>query len=77
MSISGFDDPDWFSYWEPPITTVAMDLNRLSQMTVDMLIERMANDVSADRSVYGTVPISFVVRSSTARPAGPGNAEGA
>jgi DNA-binding LacI/PurR family transcriptional regulator len=38
MPVAGFDDPEWFSFWDPPITTVAMDLNRLSQENSSLIV---------------------------------------
>lgn len=68
MSVVGYDDPDWFSFWHPPITTVAMDVDFLSRKTVELLLRRLSAPKAVRRSVNVSVPISFVVRSSTAPP---------
>jgi LacI family transcriptional regulator len=68
VSVVGYDDPDWFSFWHPPITTVAMDVDFLSRKTVELLLRRMSAPKAVRRSVNVSVPISFVVRSSTAPP---------
>lgn len=66
MSVVGFDDPDWFSFWHPPITTVAMDVDFLSRKTVELLLRRMTAPKVVRRSASVCVPISFIVRGSTA-----------
>jgi len=68
MSVVGYDDPDWFSFWHPPITTVAMDVDFLSRKTVELLLRKIAAPKAARRGANVCVPISFVVRSSTAPP---------
>ncbi len=40
ISVIGFDDPDWFSFWRPPITTVAIDTEQLAQKIVELLLKR-------------------------------------
>lgn len=68
MSVVGYDDPDWFSFCQPPITTVAIDVDFLSRKTVELLLRRLSTPKSPRRSVSVCVPISFMVRGSTAPP---------
>ena len=67
VSVMGFDDPDWFSFWRPPITTVAIDTAQLSQKIVELLLKRMKSHKVPTRGMNVTVPVNLVVRSSTAK----------
>lgn len=67
ISVIGFDDPDWFSFWRPPITTVAIDTEQLAQKIVELLLKRMKNHKVSTRGVNVCVPVNLVVRSSTAK----------
>ena len=66
ISVVGYDDPEWFSFWNPPLTTVKMPTEKLSQVTVDLLLRRMGASQAPHRSTTARIPVSFVVRSSTA-----------
>ena len=66
VSVMGFDDPDWFSFWRPPITTVAIDTEQMVHKIVELLLKRMKNHKVSTRGVTVCVPVNLVIRSSTA-----------
>src|SRR4051794_8429376 len=66
VAVVGFDDLDIARVLEPPLTTVAADPAALGAAALERLLERLARrDVPAET----VVPVSLVVRGSTAAPA--------
>jgi LacI family transcriptional regulator len=41
LSLIGFDDPDWFAVWRPPITTYALPLREMGLLAAQLLLDRM------------------------------------
>jgi LacI family transcriptional regulator len=68
ISVVGYDDPEWFSFWNPPLTTVRVPIQRVSELTVELLLRRLSAGKTPHRSITYRLPGSFVVRSSTAAP---------
>ena len=69
ISVVGYDDPEWFSFWNPPLTTVKLPIEKLSEATVDLLLRRLSAGKPPYRSITHRLPLSFVVRASTSVPA--------
>lgn len=69
MSLICFDDLDWFSYSNPPISAVATSHERLAEAAIDLLLQRMNELPEAERSpVFMKINFDLVVRFSTAPP---------
>lgn len=66
MSVVGYDDPEWFSFWTPPITSVTVPVDKLSEATVDLLVRRVISGKPPGRGTTVRIPLSFTVRSSSA-----------
>lgn len=67
ISLVGYDDPEWFSFWQPPITTVALPVDKLSEATVEFLCKRMVAQKVPTRGTTVRMPLKFVTRSSAVR----------
>lgn len=68
VSVIGFDDIDLAEQFIPPLTTIRQDRLRIGETAANMLLERL--DVGSDATTEFTsiVPVSLVVRDSTAAP---------
>jgi LacI family transcriptional regulator len=66
MAICGFDDVPMARYWNPPLTSVHVDLSVVGACTVKMLLEALAREDGHGRreSQHRTVGVSLAVRSS-------------
>jgi LacI family transcriptional regulator len=69
LSLICFDDLDWFSYFSPPISSVATSHERIAESAVDLLLRRIQEPYEPER-IPVTVQVSFelVIRNSTAPP---------
>ncbi len=63
LAVAGFDDIPMARYLTPPLTTVHVDLNRMGQRAVQMLLEQKRSD---DRPLprQEVLPVTLVVRGS-------------
>jgi LacI family transcriptional regulator, repressor for deo operon, udp, cdd, tsx, nupC, and nupG len=68
ISVVGFDDVDIASILDPPLTTVAIDSERLGEIAAERLLAEMRGEGGPDEIV---TPIELIVRGSTAPPAAP------
>jgi DNA-binding LacI/PurR family transcriptional regulator len=66
LSVIGFDDMDFARVLDPPLTTVALDAERLGATAFELLEARMAGRRTRKRVV---LPAELLVRESTAAPA--------
>jgi DNA-binding LacI/PurR family transcriptional regulator len=66
LSVTGFDDMDFARVLEPPLTTVALDAEKLGETAFGLLEGRMAGRRTRKRVV---LPAELLVRGSTAPPA--------
>jgi DNA-binding LacI/PurR family transcriptional regulator len=66
LSVIGFDDMDFARVLDPPLTTVALDAERLGASAFELLERRMAGRRTRRRVV---LPAQLLVRGSTAPPA--------
>ena len=41
MSVIAFDDSEWLSFWQPPITTVDIAVEEMALLAVQLLLRRM------------------------------------
>jgi DNA-binding LacI/PurR family transcriptional regulator len=67
LSVVGFDDMDFARALEPPLTTVALDAERLGATAFELLVGRMAGRRTRRRVV---LPAELLVRGSTGPPDG-------
>lgn len=66
VSVVGFDNMPQTEYFEPPLTTIWQDFNKLGQHGIEMLIKRLTNpDAPIKQRVVHPV---LVERASTTRP---------
>jgi LacI family transcriptional regulator len=69
LSIIGFDQLDWSSATDPPLTVVSQDAEGIGTHAVDLLMRRVAQGASADLSPrIRRVPTRLIVRDSCAAP---------
>lgn len=43
ISVAAFNDAEWMSIWQPPITVVDMAIDEMAQLAVDLLLRRIAS----------------------------------
>ena len=67
LSVVGFDDMDFARALEPPLTTVALDAERLGATAFELLEGRLAGRRTRRRVV---LPAELLVRGSTGPPHG-------
>lgn len=69
LSIIGFDQLDWSTATDPPLTVVSQDAERIGTHAVELLLRRVAQGASASsRSRIKRVPTRLIVRDSCAAP---------
>jgi LacI family transcriptional regulator len=69
LSLICFDDLDWFSYSNPPISAISTGHERLAESAVELLLRRMKEPKnSEDQPIQLKVAFHLVVRASTAPP---------
>ena len=65
VAVVGYDDIEWASHSNPPLSTVRQPVARAGAELVDALLQTLAGSRVEPR----TLPVELVVRASTARPA--------
>ena len=74
MSLVCFDDVDWFSFSQPPITAIRTSHSALAETAVRLLLSRIESpDWRNETPAFIESPFELVIRGSTAPPkaAGP------
>lgn len=67
LSLICFDDLDWFSYFNPPITAISTSHERIAESAVELLLRRMKEPNSSEcQPIQIQVAFDLVVRGSTA-----------
>lgn len=66
LSFVGFDNLDWTTLVQPPLTLVEQPVHEIGKRAAECLIERIAGDDREPQVVM--LPTSFLVRGSTAPP---------
>jgi LacI family transcriptional regulator len=69
LSIVGFDDIRFSQYVRPRLTTIRSDLERLAQVGVELLFQRLAGGESPARTEV--LPVELIVRESAGPPPAP------
>lgn len=68
ISLICFDDLDWFTYSDPPISAVATSHEMMAEAAVDLLRRRIEEPEQAEKSpLYMQLSFQLVIRRSTAR----------
>lgn len=67
LSIIGFEDFHWFATWNPPITIVDIDPDRLGNTTIDVLLREIRSGTPPSPDVERT-NARLIIRESCARP---------
>jgi LacI family transcriptional regulator len=65
ISLIGHDDIEWASFTQPALTTIAQPIQELSELAIDLLLDRMKNPVLSPRRY--TLPNRLIIRQSTRR----------
>jgi LacI family transcriptional regulator len=69
ISLICFDDLDWFSFFNPPISAVATSYQRLAEAAVELLLRRIEDESGAGMPpVEIHIGYELVIRRSTAAP---------
>ena len=75
LSVVGFDDIRFSQYVRPRLTTIRSPLERLAQIAVELLFDRLASTEPGARAGAParteTLPVELIVRESAAPPAAP------
>lgn len=67
VSVMGFDDIDLAEQFIPPLTSIKQDRLRIGEIAATMLVERIVTPDAEGSEHAAVVPVSLVVRESTAR----------
>lgn len=65
LSVVGYNDTEWLTAWNPPITAVDIAVDEMARLAVDLLHRRMAGGSAAEgKPVTYHLSTSLIVRSS-------------
>ena len=64
VSIISFDDSDWLSFWQPPITTVDIAVDEMGMLAVQLLMRRIEDGKAAEKPVTYRLSVNLVQRGS-------------
>lgn len=67
LGIIGFDDPDWASILNPPLTVVSQPTHALASTAAELLIKKIENKKTSTsrESLIMTLHTKLVIRNST------------
>ena len=71
ISIVSFDDSDWLSFWQPPITTVDIAIDEMGALAVDLMLKRIEGDKLAEKPQTYYLAVKLIERSSCRSVNGP------
>jgi len=64
ISVVAFDDAEWLSFWNPPITAVDIATDEMAQLAVDLLLRRIASPEREGKPVTYLLSTSLIERDS-------------
>jgi DNA-binding LacI/PurR family transcriptional regulator len=64
ISLGAFDNSEWLSVWQPPITAVDVAIDEISRLAVDLLLRRIADPAADHKPVTYTLSTTLVRRRS-------------
>ena len=67
ISVISFDDSEWLSFWQPPITTVDIAVDEMSALAVQLLMRRIEEGRPAAKPITYRLSVTLVERSSCRR----------
>ena len=70
ISVVGFDDSEWMSVWNPPITTIGIAINEMTQLAVDLLHRRITKELTSTKPIAYRLGVSLIIRESCQKLAG-------
>jgi DNA-binding LacI/PurR family transcriptional regulator len=66
MSVAAFNDTDWLSIWNPPITTVDIATEEMAKLSVELLLRRITASVKETKPRTYLLSTSLIERGSCA-----------
>ena len=67
ISVIGFDDVEWLQYFNPPITTVDIAVDRMATLSVELLLRRVREGVLPERPRTYSLSTMLIERRSCRR----------
>lgn len=68
ISVLSFDDSEWLSFWQPPITAVDIALNEMGALVVELIMRRIASSEWPDTPRTYSLSTALIERQSCAAP---------
>jgi LacI family transcriptional regulator len=69
MSLICFDDLDWFTFSNPPISAISISHERIAEAAVDLLLQRIEGpEVSKRPPIFMNISFKLLLRKSAAAP---------
>lgn len=66
MSVAAFNDTEWLSIWNPPITTVDIATEEMAKLSVELLLRRITSSVKETKPTTYLLSTSLIERGSCA-----------
>jgi LacI family transcriptional regulator len=67
LSIISFDDSEWLSLWQPPVTTVDIAVEEMAMLAVQLLLRRIQAGKPAEKPVTYRLSVKLLERQSCRR----------
>jgi LacI family transcriptional regulator len=64
ISVAAFNDTEWLSFWNPPVTVVDIAIDEMAHLAVDLLLRRIASPEKGYKATTYLVGTSLIKRSS-------------
>ncbi|MBK8049174.1 MAG: LacI family DNA-binding transcriptional regulator [Anaerolineales bacterium] len=64
LSVVGYNDTEWLTAWNPPITAVDIAVDEMAKLAVDLVLHRIANRGAEAKPVTYHLSTSLIVRRS-------------
>lgn len=64
VSVIAFDDSEWLSFWQPPITTVDIAVEEMAMLAVQLLLRRIQEGKPVEKPVTYRLSVKLVERKS-------------
>jgi len=66
MSVAAFNDTEWLSIWNPPITTIDIATEEMAELSVDLLLRRITSSQKENKPRTYLLSTSLIERGSCA-----------
>jgi LacI family transcriptional regulator len=67
LSIISFDDSEWLSFWQPPITTVDIAIDEMGALAVELVLRGLNNPTPRDTPHTYSLGTTLIERQSCER----------